>query len=294
MKYIFTTFAMIISLSALSQDGIVSKYPMKDGALLWQITNENNSDTSHLFGTMHMIESEFYIFPDKLKILVKNSDAIVMELPGLPSPYEMLKYVVLKDDTLWKYFGEGQEDSLMTWIEEFTNYDRSMVKDVFSQMKPFALIQLTTASQFKGKVESYEMDFTEIAKADSIKIIGLETVADQMKIFDDITIEEQVEMLMATVRDPDANKDILESMQSTYYSQEIDKLYQLIHKEGGTIAEKEDAFLTDRNKNWIETLKDILPDSNLFIAVGAGHLGGPKGVIRLLQKEGYTLTPIRL
>lgn len=294
MKYIFTTFALIISLSAVSQDGIVSKYPMKDGALLWQITNENNSDTSHLFGTMHMIESEFYIFPDQLKTLAKNSDAIVMELPGLPSPYEILKYVMLKDDTLWNYFGEGQEDSLMTWIEEFTDYDRSMVKNVFSQMKPFALIQLTTASQFKGKVESYEMDFTEIAKANSIKIIGLETVADQMKIFDDMTIEEQVKMLMATVRDPDADKDILESMQSTYYSQEIDKLYQLIHEEGGTIAEKEDAFLTNRNKNWIETLKNILPNSNLFIAVGAGHLGGPEGVIRLLQKEGYTLTPIRL
>jgi uncharacterized protein YbaP (TraB family) len=293
MRYIFTILALTISLSAISQDGAVSEYPMKEGALLWQITNEKNSDTSHLFGTMHMIESDFYIFPNQLKILVENSDAIVMELPGLPSPYEMLKYVVLKNDTLWNYFGAGQEDSLMTWIEEFTDYERSMVKNVFSKMKPFALIQLTTASQFEGKVESYEMDLTEIAKTGSIQIIGLETIADQMKIFDDMSIEEQIEMLMATVRDPDAEKDLLKLMQSTYYSQEIDEIYELIHEEGGTIAEKEDAFLTNRNKNWIETFKNILPDSKLFIAVGAGHLGGPEGVIRLLQKEGYTLTPIR-
>jgi uncharacterized protein YbaP (TraB family) len=294
MKYIFTILALIISLNAISQDGTVSEYPMKDGALLWQITNENNSDTSHLFGTMHMIESQFYIFPDQLRMLAKNSDAIVMELPGLPSPYEMLKYVMLKDDTLWNYFGAGQEDSLMAWIDEFTDYERSMVKNVFSKMKPFALIQLTTASQFKGKVESYEMDFTEIANSDSIKIIGLETVADQMKIFDDMSIEEQVEMLMVTVRDPDADKDLMESMQSIYYSQEIDELYELIHEDDGTIAEKEKAFLTDRNKNWIGILKNILPSSKLFIAVGAGHLGGPEGIIRLLQKEGYTLTPIEL
>jgi uncharacterized protein YbaP (TraB family) len=294
MKYIFTTFALILCLNASSQDGIVSENPKKEGALLWQITNEHNSDTSHLFGTMHMIESEFYIFPDQLKMLAKNSDAIVMELPGLPSPYEMLKYVMLKDDTLWNHFGAGQEDSLMNWVEEFTEFDRSMVKSVFSKMKPFALIQLTTASQFSGKVESYEMDFTEIAKEDSIEIIGLETVADQMKIFDDMSIEEQVEMLMATIRDPDADKDLLKLMQSIYFSQEIEELYELIHEEGGTIAEKEDAFLTNRNKNWIGKLKNILPDSKLFIAVGAGHLGGPEGVIRLLQKEGYTLTPIRL
>ena len=35
-------------------------------------------------------------------------------------------------------------------------------------------------------------------------------------------------------------------------------------------------------------------DKKCFIAVGAGHLGGENGIIRLLQKEGFYLTPIYL
>jgi len=38
----------------------------------------------------------------------------------------------------------------------------------------------------------------------------------------------------------------------------------------------------------------FIDQKTAFIAVGAGHLGGPEGVIRLLQKEGYTLTPVKL
>jgi len=38
----------------------------------------------------------------------------------------------------------------------------------------------------------------------------------------------------------------------------------------------------------------MIANKRCFIAVGAGHLGGPNGVIRLLEKEGYTLTPVEL
>ena len=40
-----------------------------------------------------------------------------------------------------------------------------------------------------------------------------------------------------------------------------------------------------RNKNWVPQIKELIADKKTFIAVGAGHLGGPNGVLRLLEKD---------
>ena len=54
----------------------------------------------------------------------------------------------------------------------------------------------------------------------------------------------------------------------------------------------DDILLNNRNRNWVEKLKKIMPAKALVIAVGAGHLPGDKGVIKLLRKEGFTVTPV--
>lgn len=54
----------------------------------------------------------------------------------------------------------------------------------------------------------------------------------------------------------------------------------------------QDILLNNRNKNWVTQLKTLMDTESLFVAVGAGHLVGKEGLISLLRKEGYTLTPI--
>ena len=55
-----------------------------------------------------------------------------------------------------------------------------------------------------------------------------------------------------------------------------------------------DILLYNRNNNWIKLLtNNFLPKQSNFIAVGALHLPGNKGLIKLLEKEGYKLTPIQ-
>ena len=53
-----------------------------------------------------------------------------------------------------------------------------------------------------------------------------------------------------------------------------------------------DILLYHRNQNWVEKLKSLLPEKSLMIAVGAGHLPGEKGVINLLRKAGFKVTPV--
>ena len=53
-------------------------------------------------------------------------------------------------------------------------------------------------------------------------------------------------------------------------------------------------LLDSRNRNWVEIISMNTASIPMFIAVGAGHLGGPNGLIALLRKAGYTLTPIHI
>ena len=51
-------------------------------------------------------------------------------------------------------------------------------------------------------------------------------------------------------------------------------------------------ILDDRNLNWIKQIPELIKLNSIFIAVGAGHLGGEYGIINLLRKEGYTVKPV--
>jgi uncharacterized protein YbaP (TraB family) len=53
-----------------------------------------------------------------------------------------------------------------------------------------------------------------------------------------------------------------------------------------------DLLLYDRNKRWAEQIPQLAKDNPTLFAVGAGHLGGEKGVISLLRKKGYVVKPL--
>lgn len=274
--------------------GNVTEFPMEESSLLWKISGKNVKGDAYLFGTMHLIEKDYFIFPKKLQKVVKKSDALVMELEGLPNQTEAVGYVMLKEGSFFDYFSPEQTDTILRWAKVKFRMEEATFRSSFSNMKPFAVTQLAIQLHFIGKTESYELSFEELAKSANIEIIGLETIAEQMSLFDNLTQEQQAEMVMESIRTGDKSIELVKKMQTVYQSQEIDQLYSLILDEGGVIQEEQVDFLDNRNKKWIPQIEQIVSEKNAFIAVGAGHLGGLNGVIRLLEKEGYTLTPIKL
>jgi uncharacterized protein YbaP (TraB family) len=54
----------------------------------------------------------------------------------------------------------------------------------------------------------------------------------------------------------------------------------------------QDEMLDNRNLKWIPQIIETSKETPTFYAVGAGHLGGEKGVIRLLRKEGFKVTAV--
>jgi len=289
---LFSLFILFVS-TVFGQNK-VTEFPMTKSSLLWKISGPEVKGDSYLFGTMHLIEKEYFIFPKKLEKHVKKTDVLVMELAGLPNQMEATGYVILEEGSFFDFFTQEETDSILIWAKEKFGMGEETFRKSFSKMKPFAVTQLGVQLHFIGKTESYEMSFERIAKENDVAIKGLETIAEQMALFDNLTKKQQAAMVMENIRTGDEAIELIKRMQVTYNTQQIDELYQMIAAEGGVISEEQGKFLDNRNLNWIPQIKNFVKEQNTFIAVGAGHLGGPNGVIRLLEKEGYVLTPVDL
>ena len=113
--------------------------------------------------------------------------------------------------------------------------------------------------------------------------------------FEDIDIETQAALLVAFGHAYQTNRDsLIESFNhitKTYLNQDIDELRkQSLLDE--TSKKVYDVLIAQRNKAWMPTITHDL-DGRL-IAVGAGHLAGPEGLIELLRNEGYKVSPVSL
>lgn len=123
----------------------------------------------------------------------------------------------------------------------------------------------------------------------------METMAYQAGVLDSIPYKLQAEQLVSYIDNihNNSNEDKeLNEMMSAYMSQDLQKLEDLMKKTDMGIGNFTEVLLYNRNRNWVAKMKDILPGKTLLIAVGAGHLPGDQGVISLLRKAGYTVTPI--
>jgi uncharacterized protein YbaP (TraB family) len=86
----------------------------------------------------------------------------------------------------------------------------------------------------------------------------------------------------------------LKKLMAAYKSRDPDKLEELSVSQLKEDKEFMTRLIDDRNAAWIPKLETAFKERPTFVAVGAGHLGGKKGVIKLLRAKGYDVTPVKL
>ncbi len=270
----------------------LDQFPTESNTLLWKIEGKKVKKDAYIFGTIHLIEKEKFYFPDHFRKLVSNSGQIVLEIGNL-NQMEALNHMMLQQGTFFDFFTPEQTDSILVWAKESMGMEPEQFKMALGKMKPFTIVQLTTQKDLIGKIESYDMTIQSIAVENDIPVIGLETIAQQIAIFDNMDTLTQREMVMELIRNPQKQNETLQTMFEIYLEQNVDKMYQFISEEGGSMMDFSDDLLLKRNHDWIPKIEELIQKKSTLVAVGAGHLGGEEGVLRLLEKKGYTLTPVQ-
>jgi uncharacterized protein len=280
----------LLSISAIPQSS------KDDNTLLWKISGNGLDKPSYLFGTIHMLCKDDAELSYNFKKAIRNCDEVYFEVDM---------------DNLFEIFGaigkmKMQGDT--TLRDLLSESDYKTVKEYFearSSMLPFSMLEtfkpmLAASTLEEGSLPCdnttmMEQEIMKEAKENDKKIKGLETMSYQAGILDSIPYKLQAEQLVAYINNAGKNSDADEEMKElfkAYKDQNLKKLELLMVETDMSIAGFIDILLYHRNENWVNKLVTLMPGRSLVIAVGAGHLPGEKGVINLLRKQGYTVTPV--
>lgn len=263
----------------------------EENSLLWEISGNGLSKASYLYGTIHIICKKDFFVSDKLKQKFAATDQLYLEI-DMDDPamnMKMLQLSVLKDKKLSDFFSDSDYNKL----NDFFRDTIKMPLTFLATMKPFVLFSMITLKMLPCQDQkSYEMTFVEMAKEQHKEVLGLETIEDQMKIFDDLPDSVQAQMVMRYVNEFNRQKADFSKMVAVYKKQNLDSLYRQVTS-SPDIQGSENVLLFDRNARWIPIMENAMKEDATFFAVGAGHLAGEKGVINLLRRQGYTVKPVQ-
>jgi len=291
MKKVSVGFiASLLALTAFAQSKIESK------TLLWKISGNGIEKPSYLFGTIHMLCKEEAFLSTNLVNAIKNADRVYFEL-DMDNLFDMLGAVTkmkMNNDTTLADLLSPEDYKRM---KEYFESRKSMLPfSVLETYKPLIASSLIMESVMSCDQQvAMEQLIMEEAKKYNKRIEGLETTAYQMSIFDSIPYKVQVQELLKMINtgdEEDKGNEEYNELMNAYREQDLEKLGRLISQNEDGMMLYEDILLNNRNRNWVTKLKTLLPGKPLVIAVGAGHLPGNKGVINLLRKEGFTVTPV--
>jgi len=283
--YFFSSALILLAFVSVQ----VSHAQQLEKSLLWKIEG-NEIKTSYLFGTFHMLSKSDFVMKEKVKEAFNNTEQLVMELK-MDNPLiqmEMLKYMGMKDGmTLDKLIDSVDYKKLDAALKESAGVGIQM----FNTFKPLLVGTFLVLKYIDGNPESFELTLTAMAKEKEMEIAGLETIAYQMGIFDQIPYEDQARDLMEMVLEEEKMRKLYDKMIATYKMEDIDALNKLTREEAGSEKELE-LLLVKRNKEWISEMDKFAKIKPTFFGVGAAHLGGKEGLVILLRKNGYSVSPV--
>ncbi len=293
-KFLLPLFAL--SIITANADAQANKKPLEK-SLLWEVSGNGLTKASYLYGTIHMICKDDASLGDSLIAAIQRSDRVYFEV-DMDNLMEMLSalkdFKMRNDTTLADLLSKEDYEK----VKQFMGRKSGLLP--FSQLetyKPMLASSLLMESGI-GCDESVAMEqlILEEAKKNKKRVDGLETMSYQASIFDSIPYKLQAEQLLKYVNDSGSKSEAdkqFEEMIEAYKAQDIEKLGEFVQEDDGGLGNYEDILIYNRNRNWVEKLKKIMPEKSLTVAVGAGHLAGEKGLIKLLRKAGYTVKPVK-
>ncbi len=272
----------------------VSSINAQQNSLFWEISGNGLNKPSYLYGTMHLRDSRLFCLPDSAQQKLDSCSVLALEVVIDFSDRKALLNAILIQD-------ENQYLSKILSKEEYKKVKKSVKANcdiatllMMDKMRPLMLAASIMESQTKCDV-TYPMDmqFQLNAQKQGKALYSLESAQSQIAVLDKIPTSIQKQELMSTIDSLPQIKIVMDSLIQMYLKQDLIGLQQTsesISAEFDSLWQVE--MLDKRNEIMVSGIKTMLPQGNAFVAIGAAHLGGEKGIIELLRMQGYTVRPI--
>jgi len=257
--------------------------------LLWEIS-KTGQVPSHLFGTIHSEDPEVVDLPAPVRQVFDAANSVVLEMlmDNEAMMYSSTAMLMLDGRSLSDVLGMPLYKQVAEAIAS-----RGIPELVLNRMKPWAVaVTLSTPVLETGQVLDLVLyqDALQQLKA----VYGLETIREQLDLFDAMPESDQVTLLKDAIDnlpELDAmNADLL----AVYKQRDLDGLLAINETSMQTGDQRlakdfQQRVIIDRNHRMAERMQPYLQQGKAFVAVGALHLPGEEGLLNLLEQQGYTV-----
>jgi uncharacterized protein YbaP (TraB family) len=286
-------FGLLVSISLLcwQASAIAEDVPFSQG-LLFKITPPGKS-SSYLFGTIHSDDERVLTLPRDVEQAFVGSTTLYVEI-------DMGAANLLATMTAM-FINDGRELSQILGASLYQQAVEAVAvlglpEVAVRYYKPWAVAMMLSMPAAKS---GQFMDLVLYQRAVQLnkRVAGLETVKEQLDLFDTLSEADQITFLRETLNNLDKLPTIFQALLDNYLKRDLKALMELndqLSQEGDPKLGKlfQARVVDERNLRMVNRLQKPLAEGGLFVAVGALHLPGEKGMLRLLEQRGYRVVRI--
>ncbi|MBL4715780.1 MAG: TraB/GumN family protein [Bacteroidia bacterium] len=278
-------FTFVVILIAFIFSGCSEKEIQKNSLLL-KITGNGVESPSYIYGTIHIKDARVFDFSDSVLIALKSCSSFGMEV--ITTEENKLKITqnlqLPVGVSLLTIFSNDEYEQLGELLKLQTGHDI----ENFNNMSPLILISLINSSIFKNEMnQTLDEHLYQRALENRKRTFGLESVEEQIALIDKISYQD----IFNEIIDIEKQKALAMELLHAYIAADLEKFYKVMMKDKTMVILKNE-FLRIRNQRILQRIIEEIHNEPTFFAISAAHLGAGTGLIVLLKKEGYTVSPV--
>ncbi|MDW3094841.1 MAG: TraB/GumN family protein [Gammaproteobacteria bacterium] len=265
---------------------------------LWKVSGDHEF---YLFGTIHLPDPRVTDISDEVEIALKQSTSFYAELDLSESNTMMIKQSMWLPEkmNLYDYLSVELEENIESYLKQI---NPELNLEFFAKQKLWVLaITLTVIEQQLKYPGQLALDAKLFNQAKSLGLMtgGLESVEEQLQVFEQMTVDEQIMFLSDTVEFMIAtnnNEDnFIEESIVAYLNGDLDQLMAHLMsymKDNEFYTDLLDRLIDKRNIRMADTIVSLVsenPSQKYFFAIGAGHFWGDASINNILMNKGYSI-----
>jgi len=280
-------FFLVLALALAATPAVAANY-------LWEVISLTNR--AYLYGTVHAGRAEWFPLPregeeayDDAGVLVVEAD--ITDAKAMGKSAEAMTYP--PPDSLRNHVQADDYTRLLKLLPRYALQEAQV-----APMKPFMAVSLLVFSEWGrvGYLPQYGIDGYLIRKAKAQKkpIVEIEGIDTQIQLVASLTEKENVTIFQGTLDalESGLTNEQIAGMVGAWQQGNPTLMLEIARRYNERVAgarEFEEKFVWSRHESMAEKIEAYLNGTKdrHFIAVGALHLAGPRGLVEMLRKRGY-------
>lgn len=272
--------------------------------LLWQVDKPGYA-TSYVFGTYHVRDFKVRIAPHVVTDALLRADQAAFEIsedaaePARQKKLNSRAGILPRPQTLETLLDAESYQRFIAIAEDVLADGPKLGEIHINRFKPWFVMEVLgngTEGPRVANALARTLDDTleETAREAGKKVVGLETPEEHIAVFNDMTMDDQLGLMKDWLATYDkgesywtSRKIYLEGDTAMFYALWQQELARL---EPGLAARYAERLIDGRNRLMVERMLPLMQIASTFVGVGCLHLPGEEGILRLLEREGFTVT----